>query len=396
MKKWFLSFLTALVFLMLLPTSIFAGAPADVSRATSITCRTYVTGSEAAASTNLHWTTNDILLRNNYDIDGSSDTSYSSVAGVIKKFKVNSKGTLELSASALSLHTGVTLAIYRDSISTSTKLTSTALSNYYLNVDRKSVFLPKSGTYYLVAYNTVSNNYPTYANFDITVKLGFAGVANKTLPVGKYLATSCYEKNSVWYKIRPTKTGYITVTGKNLSGYITLCNSKKNVAYNTKTDGYINTNSTYSSNSLCFGVKANTTYYIRVENSAFYQGFYCIKYTNTKQVDAGGTSKSKAKTMKRNSTYRGNVLPGNESDWFKVTNTTSKNIQLIFTGKMTGRLKITVYKGSQKTYNTVSFYNDDPKALSYYATYPSGTYYIKIEGYDKKATGKYSVKWTYR
>lgn len=239
----------------------------------------------------------------------------------------------------------------------------------------------------------------------------YSYTSGRTLPVNKIMLTSGIKGSSttpdLYYKIKPSKTGTIAVSiteyGMSSSaGYVTLYNSKKK-AISSKTWYY----SKDSSSRAYFGVKANTTYYVKISDArgaATSQYKYGVKYTNTKVKDLSLAKKSKAKTLKRKAkTATSTVFVASTSkstDWykFKVTKKRATQIKVNTSGIKSGKISVTVYKGSKKIGKTQTIPCSASGAtykITYGTTYGkanAGTYYVKVQQ-GTKASGKYSIKY---
>lgn len=234
----------------------------------------------------------------------------------------------------------------------------------------------------------------------------------------------CYSGSSLktyYLKYKAGKTGYVTLTFKNVSkvysnsvGYVTLCNKNKkaigrsgeiwNTAYNGA--GYY---------TRSYGVKKGTTYYFKIQCKAGTK----INVKSTAVTKSTANSKSKAKTLKNGSTVKGVMIAGeNKADWYKIKTTKSAKIMLYYTAKTNGDnynngIKFTFYYADGKPMN---FVYEDGSKLQYdwldsfvtsnnamFATTingvthdaPSGTYYVKVERLNKTSSGYYTLKCKY-
>lgn len=259
-------------------------------------------------------------------------------------------------------------------------------------------------TYYIGLANSKENALVNLRGYVYTYTSG------RTLPVNKIMLSSGVKGSSnatpsLLYKIKPSKTGTISVSlteyGMSSSaGYVTLYNSKKK-AISSKLWYY----SKSSSSRAYFGVKAGTTYYIKITDargSYSSQYKYGVKYTNTKVTDRNLSKKSKAKTIKRKKSVSTVfvALTGKSVDWykFKVTKKRKTQIKLYTSGIKSGNLYVTVYKGKKKIGSTkkVPYYaNSFTGTITYGRSYgkaDKGTYYVKVQQ-GAKCSGKYSIKY---
>ncbi|MCR2032497.1 hypothetical protein [Anaerofustis stercorihominis] len=248
-------------------------------------------------------------------------------------------------------------------------------------------------------------------NVNVNVKSYiYTYTSGRTLPVNKTMLSSGIKGNSnvspeLLYKIKPSKTGTISVSiteyGMSSSAaYVTLYNSKKKAIssklwYYSKSGAY----------RAYFGVKANTTYYIKITDargSYASQYKYGVKYTNTKVTDRNLSKKSKAKTIKRKKSMSTVFVAstGKSVDWYKIKVSKKRKTQIkIYTsGIKSGNLYVTVYKGKKKIGSTkkIPYYaNSFTGTITYGTSYGKankGTYYIKVQQ-GAKSSGKYSIKY---
>ena len=207
------------------------------------------------------------------------------------------------------------------------------------------------------------------------------------------------------YKIKPTKTGVITVTLKNYgytdsSGKITLLSSGKKAR--SEQLYYSSSSSSYK---VRFGVKKGTTYYLKVsdvygKSSECYK--YGIKYSIKAATDRAISKKSKAKTLKRKATATSTLFIANgskETDWYKFKVTSRrKTVFKVDASEIRGndqKLTITAYKGSEKIGSKTLYAGGIGEYSLSSGTSEkanTGTYYIKITK-TAKLSGKYKIKY---
>ena len=230
--------------------------------------------------------------------------------------------------------------------------------------------------------------------------------ASSSYMIASSVKGSSNEDTTLSYKIKPTKTGVITVTLKNYgysdsSGYITLLSSGKS-ARSEK----LYYSSTSSSRKVRFGVKKGVTYYLKVTgaygtSSQCYK--YGIKYSIASATNRSLSKKSNAKTLKRKATATSTLFTANgstETDWYKFKVTSKrKTVFKVDASEMRGtdqKLTITLYKGSTKVDSTTLYAGQSSEyTVTYGTTYGkanAGTYYIKITK-TKKLSGKYKVRY---
>lgn len=233
--------------------------------------------------------------------------------------------------------------------------------------------------------------------------------------------SECYNskgnRNVHWIKFKAGATGYVTIKMKEASknysysaGYITLCNSKKSAIGQKKE--YWQTNSSYNlQKTKTYGVKKGKTYYFRVECAAG------AKLTATVKAVKKSTAntKAKAKSLAKKKAVTGVMIAGeNKADWYKIKLTKSQILKLTYSAKTSGEndyagIKVSFYKsngklfinsGTKRSVDWVSPLNPS-SWMRFYRTVnyvqkigiPAGTYYVKVERYDKYSSGYYSLKW---
>ena len=261
----------------------------------------------------------------------------------------------------------------------------------------------KGRSYYFV----IESQYSSDKNYNETAGISayiYSYTTGRTLPVNKIMLASGRKgssSSSLLYKVKPSKTGYIKVDLKSYSssynyGYITLYNSKKK-AISSKLwyDG------NYSRSKVYFGVKAKTTYYIKVNGSNSYynsagQYRYGIKYANAGVKDYNLSKKSKAKTIKRKKAVSTVFVAstGKSVDWykFKVTKKRKTQIKVYTSGIKSGKVGVTIYKGKKKVNKATIPASYNGLSLTSIGSLPKGTYYIKVQQ-GAKCSGKYSIKY---
>ena len=232
----------------------------------------------------------------------------------------------------------------------------------------------------------------------------------KDVPQGKSYDAFFGEINdydvTAYYKIKPTKKGYITFTA-DYSGYVALCNSKKKViSKGSSTGDYLSGNSDYPwQRSVSYGVAKGKTYYVRVKGMPVYDStdanyWARVKWNNSKVSPSKcGSSKAKAKAVKRKKTVKGLFVAGSKkAQWFKITNKQKTTKIYINSKKNDDAVKFKIYyKSFNKWYDTTYtlMRSDD-----YYKNTITGTiskkikhtYYIKVYP-DAKTSGYYTIKW---
>lgn len=243
------------------------------------------------------------------------------------------------------------------------------------------------GTYYI----KIDHSYADYEYF----KIKYTFSSDITLKNGSYstIYPGSYAQNS-YVKIRPTVDGYITITlykGTNYDdgGYITLMSNGKVISE----EEYISATSRYSYK-VVFGVKKNTTYYLKVRSL---EGKAAIRYIQTKVSEKSGKTKAKAVALKKNKAVNGTIVAGSsEADWYKVKLTKSQKLKLYTTANASGTIKMQLYYSNGKKFvgeNTVAYDINQKATHTTWSKLKKGTYYIKIYGSNTKSSGNYSLKW---
>lgn len=229
----------------------------------------------------------------------------------------------------------------------------------------------------------------------------------RSLKAGKIMIASGIKGSddaftSARFKIKATKTGYITVGIKEYgnetsTGYVTLLNSKKKTVSGKV---YYSDSKDYPS-AVVFGVKKGTTYYLKVENAqGSYDNLYMygVKWKNYSATYKSNKSKKKALTLKRKAKAKKIARPAtgkSMTQWYKIK-VSRRTVKIVVnTAKMTadspkGKTKVTVYRGKKRIGTTVSVYPNYKytKTISYAR---KGTYYIKVTN-TAKCNGMYTIR----
>ncbi len=215
------------------------------------------------------------------------------------------------------------------------------------------------------------------------------------------------KKAYYYFRIKPAKTGYITLTGNKISGYIDLCGSdKKVISRKSKSSaGYFSANSSYDYQKvLCFGVKAGKTYYLRIGScyprldSATGNNYGTLKWTNSAVTMKYGKKKSKAVKLKKGKIRKGVIPAGTtKAQWYKIT-TKKKKVRVTLSSKnVSGKLYARVYyKSAGKWLSTRMHVSRGGKESSVCKLKKTGkkkvTYYVKVYPYYKNS-GFYTLTW---
>lgn len=227
---------------------------------------------------------------------------------------------------------------------------------------------------------------------------------DRTLSGGKVAIASGIEQDgstaSTYFKVQPSKTGRMKVELQEIgynSTYATvrLYNSKKTL---------VSDKVSYNGSPVYFGVKKGNTYYIRITDAkGSYDNYYAfgVKYTMSSYTDRALGSKSSAKTLKRKASATNTLFvasTGTSTDWYKF-NVSSKRttaIRVKTAGMSSGKLTLTVYRGSKKVGTTsIGPQKDGSFSITYGTTRGkanAGTYYVKVVK-SKSASGQYSIQY---
>ena len=266
----------------------------------------------------------------------------------------------------------------------------------------------KAGSTYYIAISSYSAAY-------LNVRAYIIPYATRSLSAGKMMVASGKKGSTLgptaYFKIRPTKTGYIRVKlledGQSYSyGHVTLMNAKKRAISDKLTY-----NSDSSTSYVVFGVKKGTTYYLRVTDcfgkgpnysiADYYPYAYGVKYTISSATYKTNTKKSRAITLKRKAKAKNMVRVATgrtQSQWykFKVTKKRTTHIMVDAGAMKSGTAKVTLYYGKKKVgSSTVVNGKKNTFTVTYSTTYGKaqrGTYYVKITS-NKKCSGAYKIRY---
>lgn len=310
--------------------------------------------------------------------------------GFRRSFKASAKGTIFMAVAKTYGDKNVFYGVYKDA-----NLTQPVdgYDTAGVNAVRYRTFkIPKAGTYYLGVYTSSS------------VTIQEAGVAalffnggNRTIYNGKNNLVGTKVQQTNYFKFKALSTGYITVKGLKHSfkdigsssaepgAYkVTLCNSQKRALSGATALRYGPT----------YGVTRGKVYYIKIQTGSNLSrsGYYGFNVKNTKITEKSGSKKSKAVTIKKNIVKKGTIQAGSsQADWYKL-NLTNKKFQATMTYRTNDRLKMTLYRNGKKMKSVTGDYMHG-KVYIYGSNIATGTYYIKIERYNSKSSGYYSLKW---
>lgn len=216
-----------------------------------------------------------------------------------------------------------------------------------------------------------------------------------------------FAKKFIWVKYKAPANGYITVkaeasSSEVASGEWTLYNegklstlSEKNIVYNTKESAGINWRMS------TFGVKKNSTYYLRVRAYNPVKITYSFKKVNEKS----GQTRSKAVNLKRQKAISGITMAdiGDTPDWYKIKLTKNSKLYFYMKIRAVGKIRLSLYSdtGRGLIYHDFEYASKEQKITigqknnktGKTSGIAAGTYYIKIDGVDSKSSGYYTLKW---
>lgn len=210
-----------------------------------------------------------------------------------------------------------------------------------------------------------------------------------------YVAYHDTQYNKRKYKVKVSKPGYITFTidvdGLNYaaSRFALLDKNEKEISsleYVEMKNGKIQ--HTYA--------VGKGTYYVLVQNTL---GVQAVKYKFTAVTDKGGSSKSKATTIKLGDKVKGLALVSDKTskvDWYKFTLNSKKAVTVTVNYKVAGSLKVQIVdsKGNELIggYRTAYAGDGTLKMLTNAGKLSKGTYYIKVYKGDAESSAYYDIK----
>lgn len=339
------------------------------------------TGSEIPEVCELIYTLQDPALSGNY-------------RGVVSKPIQLSKGTVLIQVGAYGIDASNTLiasgrvyyGVYKDAALTQPVDSYSSVTADGTAVSPKAFKIASSGTYYLGVYSNISAS-TTEKGYYVGFAAAYASGADRTLTNKKTIAVGHKDPQTNYFKFKATQTGYLTITESESSNEVALCNSKKKAL-----SGY--TSARYAPT---YGVKKGTTYYIKsYAKYTNYDGGYTLSIKNNAISEKSGTKKSKAVTLKKNSTKKGTITAGSsQADWYKFKLTGKKSVKITVKGATNDELKIAVYQGSKQVIGSPqSFrYNTASRIMQSSGKWSKGTYYIKVYRGNNKSSGWYSLNW---
>lgn len=250
------------------------------------------------------------------------------------------------------------------------------------NSDYKATFSVKKGSYRIGTYATKVSDYTFSYLYSSDMLLDSA----KTFHA--YPATN---RQKIYYKIRPAKDGYLTLSPRNSTCFITLCDSQKK---SLSTKNYRNPRSNCDKK-VVYGLKKSTTYYIKL------QSINCpkltLKYTYKNVIDKSGSQKSKAYNLKAGKKVTGLIIANKKTtDWYKFKLRKPQKIKITLTGSTNDQFYIQIYnsKGEAILYSPPYVYGTNFKRnIISLQPLQKETYYIKIARGNKKSSGYYNLKY---
>lgn len=295
-----------------------------------------------------------------------------------------SAGTVLITASHKAGNGTMYFGLYTDS--TLQKSVATGESAVPKGETRTYAFeVPASGQYYLGIYSYIGSS----SNETYTANVTYANLSGADRAIGnnQNILVGQIDAQTNYFTFRAPYTGYLTVTPTTQEAvwnYVALCNSGKRAL----------TGNLSMRNTPTYGVKAGTTYCIRIQSSYNSNGGYAFKVTNNPIKEKSGKTKKKAVTIKQKKTKKGTITAGSkQADWYKFKLKKKKSVRITFKGRTNDRFKVTVYKGGRKIGSRTYWYSDASMTLKSIGKWTKGTYYIKVQRASSTSSGWYSLKW---
>ncbi len=286
------------------------------------------------------------------------------------------------------------------------------LGEYYggdSDTDDGGVPVEAGKTYWLYIENTSSSPFEINIRGNLystaTTRTLSEGTSKWTIASGM---TRSGGRTSIYFKIKPTKTGYISVglkafgDGKSY-GKIALYNKNKKKISNT-----VNYESGYDGTrgKVYFGVTKGNTYYVKVTDVSdrdYYSYKYGVRYSITSATDRSIGTKSSAKTLTRKADSTKTLFRATGStntDWykFKVTSKRKTQVKIDTSCIKSGNVTVTFYKGSKKVGSSDTIttkYDGKTYTITYGKTSgkaDAGTYYVKVVK-SENASGLYRIRY---
>lgn len=239
--------------------------------------------------------------------------------------------------------------------------------------------------------------------------------ANKTLSVaeGKEVkinfGTKADYDSYFYFRIKPSKTGYITFKNDYVHGNkVALCNASKKVISrgDAKYDDFYSANSQYSYQAILhYGVKKGVTYYIRVKGGSTDHESYnspyigTVKWTNSAVKGMKyGKSKKKGSTLKKKKKRNGLFIAGNKkAQWYKIKTKQKKMKIILSSSAKCGDICVTVYyKSYGHWYNNTmtAIRGGDKKRIGTLTSTKKSKKTVYVKVYPRNTTsGSYQISW---
>lgn len=312
---------------------------------------------------------------------------------VVMPIQVTSAGMLNLGFACVGLTKSIDLYLYSD-IGCTSKLGYSGYLSNTSTTDSKWYTIAAAGTYYLKAQYSSSYSLPKVA---ATVAVAAYSYSGSEVTLGSEYQL-IYTGNSTitdYHKLILTEDSVVTLYGNTFSTFDSsagsLSVSLTNASKIAKGDIYLSGTANYCKKiALKKGV-----YYIASNNDQPYQ----LKYTAKAIKDKSGSSKKKAKMIKKKKTAGGIVAyteSSSKADWYKVKLNKKQHMQLQISVDNNGsdRLSFQVIPAN-KNYrlinDTVHLSNGTHKIKSKSAL-KKGVYYIKVTKGYSSYSGGYKIK----
>lgn len=245
---------------------------------------------------------------------------------------------------------------------------------------------------------TFADTTPTAVNAGTTV----SAAAGSTSAPSQYTVQNSTYSAATTFKIKAAHTGLLAVYSTDVGGAtVTLYSSSgKKISRDLYLAPFTSTTAAEYQKKSYFCVKAGKTYNVKLSNVSCSGGAnsYTVSFINKTFKNSSGSSKSKAKTIKRNKTYYAVLPAGSKSSgWMKVR--VKKGTFKVYAqglvdnyiylhtsssgGAILGNMDIGLYPS----------YNDNGKSYGMkYKFNRSATLYLKVYRQAKPASGVVAIK----
>lgn len=266
---------------------------------------------------------------------------------------------------------------------------SSSTQTWYVNVK-------KAGTYYLAFYT----NSTTTSKISFDVRYAPKTVSSPKLSKSYWAAST--NGGYVYYKVKASSTGYITVSfpkgynGNSSTYYVKLMNSSKSKNL-LKNAVKVDSGKSFTT----YGAVPKGTYYVGIKTT---DKIYQFNLKFNKVTEKSGSTRAKAKSIYKGNTKKGTILATQTSknaDWYKIkiNGYQAVNLSLITkTGGSSGGIRLSVfYANKSKSFCSFDYYGYKSGTISLYTENSGGmlapgTYYIKVSKYGL-GNGYYQLKW---